>query len=127
MNRLARDYLSKNNVLVSRKLAFHLCTCLPDGSLSDTVYRLVPGEPLIECLEDEIRFSIKSQKLFGGRMYAKGKAEDAQCVSAGFGPTRTSDPMLALPLGVCGMISLRSVFFGNITVFTLFLTDRMFK
>jgi hypothetical protein len=48
---------------------------------------------------------------FLGRIYAKGKAEDPECTKDDFARLHTKKPRFDLPLGQCGMKSLRSVSF----------------
>ncbi|PAV66810.1 hypothetical protein WR25_10525 [Diploscapter pachys] len=67
------------------------------------------GDPDIECLEDQIRVWVKTKKMFGGRIYAKGKAEQDECFRDDFGRDRTTRPKFDLRFGDCGMKSLRSV------------------
>ncbi len=67
------------------------------------------GEPDIECLEDEIRVWIKTRKLFAGRIYAKGRADNADCSRDDFAAAKTNKPHFDLRFGMCGMKSLRSV------------------
>lgn len=79
------------------------------------------GEPDIECLDQEIRVWIKTRKIFAGivhklilifflgRIYAKGKSEDPDCSKDNFASHKTKKPHFDLPLGMCGMKSLRSV------------------
>ncbi|KAI1713555.1 cuticlin-1 [Ditylenchus destructor] len=66
------------------------------------------GEPDIECLDHEIRVWVKTRKFFAGRIYAKGKSEDPDCSKDDFAAKRTKKPQFDLPLGMCGMKSLRS-------------------
>ncbi|KAK0425817.1 hypothetical protein QR680_009405 [Steinernema hermaphroditum] len=69
----------------------------------------IVGEPDIECLENEIRVWVKTRKLFAGRIYAKGKADNPDCYKDDFTALRTKKPHYTLPFGMCGMKSLRSV------------------
>ncbi|KAE9547729.1 hypothetical protein FO519_009056 [Halicephalobus sp. NKZ332] len=66
------------------------------------------GEPDIECLDQEIRVWIKTRKVFAGRIYAKGKADDPDCAKDDFAQQKTKKPHFDLNLGMCGMKSLRS-------------------
>lgn len=47
--------------------------------------------------------------LVSGRIFAKGKSEDPECSKVDFSTKRTKKPHFDLPLGMCGMKSLRSV------------------
>ncbi|KAI6181407.1 Cutl-8 [Aphelenchoides besseyi] len=67
------------------------------------------GEPDIECMEHEIRVYIKTRKVFSGRIYAKGRAEDPECAKSDFAQLHTKKPRFDLSLGQCGMKSLRSM------------------
>lgn len=67
------------------------------------------GEPDIECLESQIRVWIKTRKPFAGRIYAMGKADDNDCAKDDFQKHKSKKPRFDLPLGMCGMKSLRSV------------------
>lgn len=69
----------------------------------------IVGEPDIECLDEEIRIWVKTRKVFGGRIYAKGKADVEECYKDDFSRERTKKPHFDLKFGVCGMRSLRSV------------------
>ncbi|VDM38276.1 unnamed protein product [Toxocara canis] len=67
------------------------------------------GDPDIECLEDQIRVFVKTRKIFAGRIYAKGKADNPDCSKDDFAKERTKKPHMDLKFGMCGMKSLRSV------------------
>lgn len=67
------------------------------------------GEPDIECLESQIRVWVKTRKPFAGRIYAMGKADDSDCSKDDFNKHKSKKPRFDLPLGMCGMKSLRSV------------------
>ncbi|RCN33985.1 zona pellucida-like domain protein [Ancylostoma caninum] len=83
---------------------FHVSSVLSISIDNDIV-----GEPDIECLDEEIRIWVKTRKPFGGRIYAKGKAEVEECYKDDFARERTKKPHFDLKFGVCGMRSLRSV------------------
>lgn len=61
---------------------------------------------------------LHSQQVLSGRIYAKGKADDSECSKDDFARLHTKKPRFDLPLGVCGMKSLRSV--SVFVTFTLF-------
>ncbi|KIH43110.1 hypothetical protein ANCDUO_26891 [Ancylostoma duodenale] len=82
--------------------------------LSISIDNDIVGEPDIECLDEEIRIWVKTRKPFGGRIYAKGKAEVEECYKDDFARERTKKPHFDLKFGVCGMRSLRSVSFSRI-------------
>ncbi|KAM3720852.1 Cuticlin-6 [Dirofilaria immitis] len=67
------------------------------------------GDPDIECLEEEIRIFVKTRKIFNGRIYAKGKADNPACFKDDFAQERTTKPHMSLKFGTCGMKSLRSI------------------
>ncbi|EJD74643.1 hypothetical protein LOAG_11778, partial [Loa loa] len=67
------------------------------------------GDPDIECLEEEIRIFVKTRKIFNGRIYAKGKADNPACIKDNFAQERTTKPHMFLKFGTCGMKSLRSI------------------
>uniref|UniRef100_A0A914C671 ZP domain-containing protein n=1 Tax=Acrobeloides nanus TaxID=290746 RepID=A0A914C671_9BILA len=78
------------------------------GIYSISIDNDIIGEPDIECLDKEIRVWIKTRKVFAGRIYAKGKADDPDCAKDDFNKDKTKKPHFDLPLGMCGMKSLRS-------------------
>uniref|UniRef100_A0A9J2P679 ZP domain-containing protein n=1 Tax=Ascaris lumbricoides TaxID=6252 RepID=A0A9J2P679_ASCLU len=67
------------------------------------------GDPDIECLDDQIRVFVKTRKIFAGRIYAKGKADNPDCSKDDFARERTKKPHMDLRFGMCGMKSLRSI------------------
>ncbi|CAD5207262.1 unnamed protein product [Bursaphelenchus okinawaensis] len=67
------------------------------------------GEPDIECLDSQIRVWIKTRKPFAGRIYAMGKVDDEECIKNDFSKHKSKKPKFDLPLGKCGMKSLRSM------------------
>uniref|UniRef100_A0A7E4VGA8 ZP domain-containing protein n=1 Tax=Panagrellus redivivus TaxID=6233 RepID=A0A7E4VGA8_PANRE len=83
-----------------------LCSLTSVNSVS--IDNDIIGEPDIECLDQEIRVFIKTRKVFAGRIYAKGKADDPDCAKDDFDKQRTKKPHFDLSLGMCGMKSLRS-------------------
>ncbi|VDO60812.1 unnamed protein product [Heligmosomoides polygyrus] len=90
--------------LVTYRLSFHV-----PHSQSISIDNDIVGEPDIECLDEEIRIWVKTRKVFGGRIYAKGKADVEECYKDDFSRERTKKPHFDLKFGVCGMRSLRSV------------------
>ncbi|KAI6183036.1 Cutl-8 [Aphelenchoides bicaudatus] len=91
-----------------RRPLFLFLISLVSGALSVSIDNDLVGEPDIECMEHEIRVHIKTRKPFSGRIYAKGKADDSECSKDDFARLHTKKPRFDLPLGVCGMKSLRS-------------------
>ncbi|VBB32461.1 unnamed protein product [Acanthocheilonema viteae] len=80
-----------------------------DCVVTITIDNDIIGDPDIECLDEEIRIFIKTRKIFNGRIYAKGKADNAACAKDNFAQERTKKPHMFLKFGTCGMKSLRSI------------------
>ncbi|CAD5211475.1 unnamed protein product [Bursaphelenchus xylophilus] len=82
---------------------------LPSFCSSVAIDNDLIGEPDIECLDSQIRVWIKTRKPFAGRIYAMGKADDDGCFKDDFSKHKSKKPRFDLPLGKCGMKSLRSM------------------
>uniref|UniRef100_A0A158Q928 ZP domain-containing protein n=1 Tax=Elaeophora elaphi TaxID=1147741 RepID=A0A158Q928_9BILA len=101
-----------------------------DYAVTITIDNDIIGDPDIECLDEEIRIFVKTRKIFNGRIYAKGKADNSACIKDDFAQERTRKPHMSLKFGTCGMKSLRSIdprgMFYGITIVvsfhTLFIT-----
>ncbi|KAK6107209.1 Zona pellucida-like domain family protein [Brugia pahangi] len=80
-----------------------------DYVVAITIDNDIIGDPDIECLDEEIRIFVKTRKIFNGRIYAKGKADNSACIKDNFAQERTTKPHMFLKFGTCGMRSLRSI------------------
>ncbi|VDK87781.1 unnamed protein product [Onchocerca ochengi] len=80
-----------------------------DYGVTVTIDNDIIGDPDIECLEEEIRIFVKTRKIFNGRIYAKGKADNPACFKDDFAQEKTTKPHMFLKFGSCGMRSLRSI------------------
>uniref|UniRef100_A0A915BSE3 ZP domain-containing protein n=1 Tax=Parascaris univalens TaxID=6257 RepID=A0A915BSE3_PARUN len=72
----------------------------------------VVGEPQIECAPDAIGITFKTRRTFDGRLFVKGRFDDADCRNEQIGRPFTG---IILHFETCGMSRLRSL-----VTFTLF-------
>lgn len=60
-------------------------------------------------MENGIHFEIKTQKPFAGRIYAKGKVNEKECVKTDYVQQKTTNASVDLQFGTCGMKGVRTV------------------
>lgn len=71
--------------------------------------RPVSGDPTVECGDSSLTFSVKTKKLFAGRIFVKGKTAEPPCIRSDFAKQTTSTPVFELNFGSCGMRGQRAV------------------
>ncbi|VDM42692.1 unnamed protein product [Toxocara canis] len=69
----------------------------------------VLGEPTVECLKDNLRVNINTEKEFEGHVYVKGHYDEEQCRADA---TLTQHVNLTVPFSSCDVRRERSVGFS---------------
>uniref|UniRef100_A0A0N5BAJ6 ZP domain-containing protein n=1 Tax=Strongyloides papillosus TaxID=174720 RepID=A0A0N5BAJ6_STREA len=68
----------------------------------------VTGEPIVECLEDRVKLTFRTEKPFGGRIFVKGMIDSQECVKTFNGNSKNAIDFEVLN-GECNMRRSRKI------------------
>ncbi|CAD5206772.1 unnamed protein product [Bursaphelenchus okinawaensis] len=86
------------NIIVYLLLGVTVITADPINLLDNGLH----GEPLVDCMEDRVKLTFKTEKPFSGRIFVKGMIDNPNCVTK-YASNKNSSVQFQLQNGDCNM------------------------